>query len=897
MDKDYYSYWGKFKSENNHEYYHLLPYHSLDVAAVGMILFPENSKIIKDISTFLQIHPKEFSKLFLLLLSLHDIGKFSSSFQYINPNIIDKLKVPESRFSYDGNNYRHDRLGYYFWRKIKNTIFSSIIISNADYKERKISDGFWIIFETALGHHGKPINKNNIDESIENYIHKDNDKAAIDFTLDILKLFSPKLSVENFYDKGWKERLKQISWLLAGMVTLSDWIGSNRDYFPYYKKKIPLSEYWFLALNRAKKAVLSSGFNRNYQISPFISVEYHFGYKPTPLQQWAEKVTINEHPQLFILEDTTGSGKTEAALTLAHRLMEVDAADGFYFGLPTQATSNAMFLRIINHYKKIFDEKKEVPSIVLAHSASNMNEQFTKIIRDGNERYNISDNTASAQCYQWLSDSRKKALLATIGVGTLDQALLSMLPRRHQSLRLLGLNRKIIIFDEIHSADEFMFEIIEKLLSTHLHQGGSVILLTATLSLKQRKRIIDSWFNAFDQISPEIESKSFPLATHLTCFPKVIKKEYPLKSRNQVSRKVKVEIINKEEQCIDIIISAINNGNCVVWIRNTVNDAIKSYYDIKKRLSKDNNCLLFHSRFNLKDRKIREEQVLKYFGKNSTAQQRKGTVLIATQVFQESLDADADIMISDICPIDDLIQRSGRLHRHTRTKYGDYTSETIDKRRPPILYVHAPLFIETPSSCWLTEQFSSTETVYRSPGRLWLTLRSLTRLGEINMPKDARQLIESVYSDNAYNEIPQSLIQKENNDIGEKKARVSKAKIQLLKINKGYSEESSEFWTEDHYDISTRYSDIEMVNILLLKKIKDTYVPWIEDSHFSIALSTVKISKKKYADKLVSVPQEVIDTINKQYPQARYLQLWIPDEDQYYQYDHLIGFCERQELS
>lgn len=88
-----------------------------------------------------------------------------------------------------------------------------------------------------------------------------------------------------------------------------------------------------------------------------------------------------------------------------------------------------------------------------------------------------------------------------------------------------------------------------------------------------------------------------------------------------------------------------------------------------------------------------------------------------------------------------------------------------------------------------------------------------------------------------------------------------------------------------------------MVNILLLKKIKDNYVPWIEDSHFSIALSTVKISKKKYADKLVSVPQEVIDTINKQYPQARYLQLWIPDEDHYYQYDHLIGFCERQELS
>ncbi len=123
MDKDYYSYWGKFKSENNHEYYHLLPYHSLDVAAVGMILFPENSKIIKDISTFYKYTQKEFSKLFYYCFLFTILANFSSSFQYINPNIIDKLKVPESRFSYDGNNYRHDRLGYYFWRKIKNTIF------------------------------------------------------------------------------------------------------------------------------------------------------------------------------------------------------------------------------------------------------------------------------------------------------------------------------------------------------------------------------------------------------------------------------------------------------------------------------------------------------------------------------------------------------------------------------------------------------------------------------------------------------------------------------------------------------------------------------------------------------------------------------------------------------
>ncbi|WP_109407258.1 CRISPR-associated helicase Cas3' [Proteus genomosp. 4] len=897
MNNDYYNYWGKFTSEENNECYHLLPYHSLDVAAVGATLFSVNKKIIKDISEYLQISPENFSKFFLLLLSLHDIGKFSSSFQYINKNIIDNNKIPESRFSYDGKKYRHDCLGYHFWKEIKDTVYSSIILSDGNYNNRKLSKGFLIIIETVLGHHGKPINKNDIDY-MGNFTHENNKKAVSEFTVDILKLFKPQISVDLFLNDDWLNRLKQISWLLAGMSTLSDWIGSNKDYFPYRRNKIPLSEYWLLALKQAKKATLASGFNQDHVILSFISVEHSFGYKPTPLQQWAENVPINKYPQLFILEDTTGSGKTEAALTLVHRLMEADAADGFYFGLPTQATSNAMFSRIANYYPNIFHKDSDMPSIVLAHGASAMNEQFMNMIQNGNEQYNRADSTASAQCYQWLSDSRKKALLATIGVGTIDQALLAMLPRRHQSLRLLGLNRKVIIFDEIHSADEFMFEIIEHLLSAHLYQGGSVILLTATLSLKQRQRIINSWFSALNQPKEEIKSKHFPLATHLTYFPDVTLKEYPLESRKEVSRKVKVEIVNEEQECINIVIDAVNNEKCIVWIRNTVNDAINAYREINKVLPENrDNCLLFHSRFTLKDRKICEEQVLRRFGKSSTAQQRKGTVLIATQVFQESLDADADIMISDICFIDDLIQRSGRLHRHTRTENGDYIPASIDRRQSPILYLHAPLFTGTPSNNWLVEHFSSTEAVYRSPGRLWLTLRSLIQLGEINMPQDARQLIESVYSDNAYNEIPQALIYKENNDLGERKAQTVKAKLQLLKLNKGYSEESSEFWTEDHYDISTRYSDMETANILLLKRVEDIYLPWIADERHSIELSTVKISKNKYADKLASVSQEITEKINKQYPQTRYLQLWIPEEDHYYQYDPLIGFSERQELS
>lgn len=897
MCKYYYHYWGKFQSiKNQEDSYHLLPYHSLDVAAVGAILFSSEKKIVKDIANFLNIDPKEFSTLFTTLLSFHDIGKFSSSFQYINKNIINTELVIKSRFSYDGEKYRHDRLGYYFWKQIEDSFFD-LILSNQNYNERKLSKGFLILMETLLGHHGKPIDTNNDDE-MEPFVHKNNKDAVLSFITDVSQLLDPKIFAESYYNKEWLARLKQISWLLSGMATLSDWIGSNKDYFPYHKEVMPLSEYWNLTLKQAKKAVMLSGFNKNFEISPFISIEHNFGYTPTPLQQWAETVPINSHPQLFILEDVTGSGKTEAALTLAHRLMQSDAADGFYFGLPTMATSNAMFSRIAEYYTKIFQSNSEMPSIVLAHGASAMNEQFTALIRDGNDQYNNMDNTATAQCYQWLSDSRKKALLATIGVGTLDQALLAMLPRRHQSLRLLGLNRKVIIFDEIHSADEFMFEIIEHLLSVHLYQGGSVILLTATLSLKQRQRIIDSWFNALGGSQTQLQSTSFPLATHLTYLPETKITEYPLKSRKEVSREVKIKIINNEQACIDIIIDAVNNGNCVVWIRNTVNDAINSFRKISKLLSEQHKCLLFHSRFTLQDRKKRENEVLNIFDKKSTGKQRRGKILIATQVFQESLDADADIMISDLCPIDDLIQRSGRLHRHTRTKEGSYQAGIDDERSAPILYVHAPLFTNEPASNWLSQDFSTTEAVYRSPGRLWLTLKILNQLGAICMPQDARQLIESVYSDEADNQIPITLNQQEINAQGEKKAKAVKAKLQLLKINKGYSNDSSEFWTEDYYDISTRYSDMEIANILLLKKDEhNNYIPWVEDEQFSIQLSTIKIAKKKYADKLASLHNDIKDKIQKKYPQTRYLQLWAPEEDAYYQYDPLLGFNEKQEES
>ena len=157
---------------------------------------------------------------------------------------------------------------------------------------------------------------------------------------------------------------------------LADWVGSDSNCFIYQTDHLTLKAYWLQAQQRAKDALNKTYLNKALSIKPFESIQAYYGYAPTPLQSWAETVEINDQPQLFILEDATGAGKTEAALALTHRLMQAGAAEGFYFGLPTMATSNAMFARVADHYQKMIKSEGGRPSIVLAHGARDMNDRF-----------------------------------------------------------------------------------------------------------------------------------------------------------------------------------------------------------------------------------------------------------------------------------------------------------------------------------------------------------------------------------------------------------------------------------------------------------------------------------------------------------------------------------------
>jgi CRISPR-associated endonuclease/helicase Cas3 len=215
---------------------------------------------------------------------------------------------------------------------------------------------------------------------------------------------------------------------------------------------------------------------------------------------------------MFIIEEITGAGKTEAALTLAGCIMTSGEADGLYFGLPTMATSNAMHGRVEEMYIKLY-EKGINPSLVLAHSASR---QYLDAGQMGDGGVLDEESDANNEARTWLHDNRKKALLANIGVGTIDQALLAVLPARHQSLRLLGLYRKVLIVDEVHAYDAYMNGLLCNLLKFHSAQGGSAILLSATLPKKLRKEFVKAFADGIKCQSPDKVGTGYPLITAIS---------------------------------------------------------------------------------------------------------------------------------------------------------------------------------------------------------------------------------------------------------------------------------------------------------------------------------------------------------------------------------------------
>jgi CRISPR-associated endonuclease/helicase Cas3 len=820
----YFQYWGKARptSDLSHSY-HPLVYHSLDVAAVGRELICHYRPCIK-ISENLGMDREVFADIFAFFLSLHDIGKFAASFQYLVPKLPAQL-IGENKnqpYKYKVYDVRHDALGYFLWQqKLRKYSFSELDWEISDQNYECVKDIFDQWMQIVTGHHGVPPRMKHQKKQIDLLFNEIDIEAAKNFLLAIKRLpFFPQKLPTEFSSETFKEIFQESSWLLNGTAILADWMGSDQNVFNYFTDPMSLEEYWNThALRKAKESIKKTNLIYRIQAQPFKNAENIFSTIKTltPLQKYCSEVELFNSPQLFILEDVTGSGKTEAAFILAQRLMAMGLADGIYIGLPTMATANSMYNRTSSVYKKLFSADSE-PSLVLAHSKNYLYRPLHSAIHPSDINYKSDEETASHEYNHWFADNRKKALLADIGVGTLDQALVSVLPVKHQTLRQLGLINKILIADEIHAYDEYTGTLLKTLLESHARRGGSAIILSATISQKMHRQLVSAFQKGLG-IRKKKEDylllKNFPLATHVG--EKI--QETSLETRKICQRKVNVQMLTDELTVYQIIQQAVAKGQCVCWIRNTVKGAITSYKALiaQPGINPDN-VRLFHSQFAMIDRLRIEQEVINHFGPSSTGKFRSGQVLIATQVVEQSLDLDFDVLISDLAPIDLLIQRAGRLHRHVRNSSGDCVKDgkIQSGRQLPIFYIFGPPLTQEPGADWLKEILPGTSAVYPHVGRLWLTQQWLGEEKSFEMPRQARQMIESIYDDKLSKCIPVNLEKLSGVAEGEQSCNRSQANFNCVDISRGYCDESANHggWGEE-INTPTRLGD-EMQEIILV---------------------------------------------------------------------------------
>lgn len=752
------NYWGKARPvEGSQTDWHPLAYHSLDVAAAMLALLERRPALLEAVSRHCGLERDETRQQLIMVAALHDIGKFAENFQCKVPELAARLgHEPERAWLTDG----HGDVGYSLW--------------NTFYKG-KISKGFdeWML--AALSHHGTPAV---IGSPLKSVMTPEAMRAVNEFITEVTALLGP-VSLQAHDKTGRKSEV----WRVAGLVMLADWIGSNveDDWFPYVEPLYSLEEYWPLACEKARKALTETRLEEAMAATAF-DLKSYLGSdaEPTPLQQWAQDQHPDTGPHLYIIEDLTGAGKTEAALILAHRLMQSGSAEGLYWALPSMATANGLYERLRSGYRRLFDSRIE-PSLVLAHSARDLNQGFqasrhAQPIPDALR--NSEDLPAEAHCAAFVAEDRKKTFLAQIGVGTTDQALLAVLPTRHQAVRLAALSRRVLVIDEAHSFDEYMNRGLESLIAFHSALGGSTIILSATLTQKLKGRFA----KAFGTEASALTSDAFPLVTHIDAQKTVT--QYPIGALRGTRRDLSVRRYDTPETVMEDLLARTAGGHCGLYVRNTVADATAAYDYLRARAPEGVTVHLFHARFCLADRIDRETAILTLLGKHSTPETRRGHLIVATQVVEQSLDLDADYMATDLCPIDLLIQRAGRLHRHQRTE-----------RSEPELWVVSAAATQEATSDWYSAVFPKGQYVYPHLGQLWRTLRVVTEAGGLNLASASpRDLIEPVFGEEM--ETPHALAAQSLKTESQAQANRAVAALNFLKPEGGF-ERSTGAWDSD----------------------------------------------------------------------------------------------------
>ena len=475
--------------------------------------------------------------------------------------------------------------------------------------------------------------------------------------------------------------------LAAGFVSVADWLGSDGTFFPFTPGVATEADAHAYAAGLreasarrdervgAYAALRASGLVGAFR-SEAQSFEALFGFAPRAGFQAAAVAVpfgCEAGAEIAVVEAPMGLGKTEVALALAGQALSAGTASGVYVALPTQASANALFGRVERFAERTRAEGTEL-ALALAHGARRFHRDYRRMLaRTGRASFERSRGGATDDASPpsetvapaWLQTS-KRSLLAPVGLGTVDQAMLGAMSVRHGFVRLFALAGKVVVLDEIHAYDTYMRAILEHLLAWLGALGCKVVLLSATLPQGGRQALV----RAYGAVPPDEG------APHDVPYPQLVWAApgraaavvaHPVGT--EFERRVAVECIEADDSTaagVAWTMAAAARGGCVAWIRNTVREAQEAHAAL---VAAGVPAVLLHARFTRADRNAKEEALIDALGPPrddaSRATPRRG-VVVATQVIEQSVDVDVDAMLSDLAPADLLLQRAGRLHRHAR---------------------------------------------------------------------------------------------------------------------------------------------------------------------------------------------------------------------------------------
>lgn len=615
-------------------------------------------------------------------------------------------------------------------------------------------------------HHGKPVgeffdSQRQFNTYTSNYLQSDgNENLQAEWQKTQQELIDYGLSVTGFTSL---EEVPQITQsqavLLTGLLIMADWIASSEFLGTDQSQPMfPLIglDQGFTDLDmeqRFEQAITTWDISGHWTPQTISNIDQQYNkrwhFNPRPVQYlMSEVIGQIADPGIIIVEAPMGIGKTEIALTAAEQLAFMTGASGLFMGLPTQATSNAMFSRVDKWVDKLAKEENVSLPIRLMHGKA----QFNHEMRNLPNAQNI-DSQNSVVVNSWFSG--KKSMLADFSIGTIDHLLLMGLKQKHLFLRHLGLSGKIVIIDEIHAYDTYMSSYLRRALQWLGAYHIPVIALSATLPKEKRIELVKAYYRGkygHQLKQPDTawqDSHAYPLLTYLDGTEVKQYNQFPKPTKSQEVKVVRLDC--DDQQLVAKVADSIKNGGVAGVIVNTV----KRAQELSRLLPEGLPQIVLHSAFLAPDRTRLEERLQAAIGKG--AERPEKMVVIGTQVLEQSLDIDFDVLFTDIAPVDLILQRMGRLHRHNIQRPTGLTTPTTY-----VLGINA-----------FDDYGDANEAIYE---KYWLMKTDHFLPETVKLPADISPLVQAVYdpaTDKKVSEIEEARAQTEQAEkIAKRKARV-----------------------------------------------------------------------------------------------------------------------------